>query len=402
MRGHNFGRLALTVFFLLSSQCDGFRSPLPGKGTAFNRPLVALADWREALNVPRFPTLKKLRPKPLVTATPAVRFSDSQSSSSSNFVAAAPFDPWLLAIVACAVCWGLNFPVQSLAFTASESEASSFSPPPGTFAFLRFIMSSAALLPFCVPEVLRAKSVEEDVMPVVKDGLIVGFCLAGGYIGQIVGLGAGEPGSEACFVCSLQVVVVTLLQALREKKLTAKAGASTALAVTGVALLEGMFDPSVSVGVGVIPLLMQPIFFGLTYLVISDAMSKRSYSALAFTTSQLTRCAVFCGIYGFLFEGDVASSVSKVFEAGWGSPSILALLYSSILGTSASIALEVKALQTVSSRDCAVILTAEPLVAAAGGALILGEGFDHWFAALLILGASAVTFIAGDSNPKEE
>ena len=112
----------------------------------------------------------------------------------------------------------MNFPVQSLAFTASGSEASSFSPPPGTFAFLRFMMSSAALLPFCVPEALRVKSVEEDVVPVVKDGLIVGFCLAAGYIGQIVGLGAGEPGSEACFVCSLQVVVVTLLQALREKK----------------------------------------------------------------------------------------------------------------------------------------------------------------------------------------
>lgn len=301
------------------------------------------------------------------------------------------------------MCWGLNFPVQSLAFSSAASDvAASQPPPPGTFAFLRFMMSSAVLLPFCVPEALRVRSIEEDVLPVVKDGLVVGFCLAAGYIGQIVGLGAGEPSSEACFVCSLQVVVVTLLQALREKRLTAKAGASTALAVTGVALLEGVFDPSVSVGVGVIPLLMQPVFFGLTYLVISDAMSQRSYSALAFTTSQLTWCAVFCGIYGVLFEGDVVRSVSSVFSARWGTPSILALLYSSVLGTSASIALEVKALQTVSSRDCAVILTAEPLVAAAGGAVILGEGFDHWFAALLILSASAVTFILGDPAPKEE
>ena len=54
-----------------------------------------------------------------------------------------------------------------------------------------------------------------------------------------------------------------------------------------------------------------------------------------------------------------------------------------------------------SLRDCAVILTAEPLVAAAGGALILGENFDHWLAALLILGASAVTFVVGDEKEKE-
>ena len=55
----------------------------------------------------------------------------------------------------------------------------------------------------------------------------------------------------------MQVVVVTLLQAFREKKLTVKAAVSTTLAVSGVALLEGIFDPSVTIGVGVIPLLMQ-------------------------------------------------------------------------------------------------------------------------------------------------
>ena len=40
-------------------------------------------------------------------------------------------------------------------------------------------------------------------------------------------------------------------------------------------------------------------------------------------------------------------------------------------------------------------------MAAAGGALILGENFDHWLAALLILGASAVTFVVGDEKEKE-
>ena len=154
--------------------------------------------------------------------------SKAASTKLASYAATPPkisdssFDPWLLAIVGCAVAWGMNFPVQSLAFSKvghlhqldlgvaviesrtltrpcerlTRQVSDTLTPPPGTFAFLRFSLSAVSLLPFCLPTILNVKDASKDLFPVVKDGLVVGLCLAAGYIGQIVGLGAGEPGSE--------------------------------------------------------------------------------------------------------------------------------------------------------------------------------------------------------------
>ena len=121
----------------------------------------------------------------------------------------------------------MNFPVTKLITDVSTSAATI---PPGTFTFLRFALAGALLS----PSLLKA----EDFGAAVRGGAEVGMYLALGYVSQAIGLQT-ETAGEAGFLCSLQVVFVTLVQAAREKRIGARAAGSAALAVAGVAALEG-------------------------------------------------------------------------------------------------------------------------------------------------------------------
>ena len=146
----------------------------------------------------------------------------SPSSSSSS-----PRTKWIAAIAFVALSWGMNFPVTKLVTDASTAAATV---PPGTFTFLRFALAGAMLS----PTLFKA----EDLGRTLRGGGEVGAYLALGYVSQAIGLQT-ETAGEAGFLCSLQVVFVTLVQAAGERRIGARAAASAALAVAGVAALEG-------------------------------------------------------------------------------------------------------------------------------------------------------------------
>ncbi|GMI38241.1 hypothetical protein TrCOL_g804 [Triparma columacea] len=275
----------------------------------------------------------------------------------------------------------MNFPVTKL---VTDSSTPALTVPPGSFVAIRFGLAGLAFSP------LLARS--EDLGKTLRAGAEVGIYLALGYVSQAVGLvteGAGEAG----FLCSLQVVFVTLVGAVRKGGITFREGLSAMLAVAGVGVLEGI-GGGMELGPGFWLLMLQPFMFGMSYLRIEKYM--KSTDSLSFTASQLIFTALFAGIYSVVGEGGVeglAGSFGGIVGDGWLSPQALAVAYTAVFGTIISIALETEALKHVSPRETSVVLTTEPLIAGLGGAWLLHEQFQGWLGAALILGASAVTFL---------
>ncbi|GMH55916.1 hypothetical protein TrRE_jg11166 [Triparma retinervis] len=259
----------------------------------------------------------------------------------------------------------MNFPVTKL---VTDSSTTALTIPPGTFVAIRFGLAGFAFSPF----LLRSSSLPLTL----SAGFEVGLYLALGYVSQAVGL-ATEGAGEAGFLCSLQVVFVTLVGAWRKGGVTFKEGLAASLAVAGVGVLEGIGGGGVSLGPGFWLLMLQPFCFGLSYLRIEEYM--KSTDSLSFTASQLAFTALFAGMYSVGAEGGwggLAESVGGIMGDGWTSPQALAVAYTAVFGTIISIALETEALKHVSPRETSVILTTEPLIAGLGGAWLLHEQFQ--------------------------
>ncbi|GMH75376.1 hypothetical protein TL16_g06743 [Triparma laevis f. inornata] len=316
---------------------------------------------------------------------PSSPSSHPLSSTSENTSDNVDRTPWILSICFVALAWGLNFPVTKL---VTDSGTNALTIPAGSFTCLRFALSGAALSPFLF---LKSTDLKQNLL----GGLEVGAYLAIGYVSQAVGLQTETAGS-AGFLCSLQVVFVTLLAAARTQKISPKALSSAVLAVLGVAQLEGIGQGGFEgLTPGFLILMLQPIAFGFSYLRIENLMKKSPDDALPFAASQMLATALFAGAYATMFEGGstLPDSFHAIFADGLASPQALAIGYTALFGTVISVALECEALKYVSPREASVILTSEPLVASVGAAMLLKEQFDGWLGAALIILASVVTFL---------
>lgn len=253
-----------------------------------------------------------------------------------------PLSPHSLALLGIgfvSICWGLNFPFTKLAMDAASSSSSI---PPGAFLTLRF--GAAGLL--LSPLLLTAK----DLPATILNGAEVGGYLALAYLAQAVGLQT-ETAGEAGFLCSLQVVFVTIASAaLARQKIPPKAVVSSLLAVLGVGLLEGGVEGLQSAGPGFLPLLFQPVGFGLTYLKIEKMVAENPQDSAAFTASQLLFCALFCAAYVGGFEGglDTLLGSAKGLVSDGLTGQSMSVLYTVAFGTIFSILTEVEALKTAS------------------------------------------------------
>lgn len=325
-------------------------------------------------------------------------FSVSKVVPSSSELAGSSADQpnralWIAAVAGVSLCWGMNFPVTKL---ITDSATSALTMTPGAFAALRFGISGVLMSPF----LLQA----EELPAVLLGGAEIALYLAIGYISQAMGLeteGAGTAG----FLCSLQVVVVTVAAAIKERTISVQGALSAILAVSGVAVLEGVGNGGLQdITPGFLILMLQPFAFGFSYLRIEKLMKKFPKDTLPFVAAQLIFTAVFSLMFTEIFEGGSAP-VAEAFKGlicdGFFSKQAMAVGYTAIFGTVISVALECQALKFVSPREASVVLTSEPLIASVGGAWLLREQFDGWLGAALIISACLVTFIKfdkGDDN----
>eukprot|EP00321_Phaeocystis_globosa_P006535 CAMPEP_0118809840 /NCGR_PEP_ID=MMETSP1162-20130426/586_1 /TAXON_ID=33656 /ORGANISM="Phaeocystis Sp, Strain CCMP2710" /LENGTH=451 /DNA_ID=CAMNT_0006739311 /DNA_START=54 /DNA_END=1409 /DNA_ORIENTATION=+ len=303
---------------------------------------------------------------------------------------------WRLALLLVTASWGANFPATKLALDSLGGGAEAAS----LFIAGRFLLSALVL----APAALNASSVGA-----VKAGAAVGGLCAFGYVAQAAALAMGSQPATCAFICSLQAVVVALITAWRAGGLAPKTAVAVGLAVMGIGFLE---LPDVLAGgldalcLGDLVAMGQPIGFGTSYLVIDQAMKEHPEDELPLAAIQCMLCALAtlaiaaATAGGAPWEvgaqlGALLPSAAAGWDAGscdaaaWAVPG--AVLYTGLWGTAATIWLQALIFKHLPAVDASVILSSEPLWAAAFAALLLG---DRVTANTLLGGALIVAALA--------
>ena len=147
-------------------------------------------------------------------------------------LAKAPIGPWIARgiLLLVAIVWGTNFA------SVKYLETLCFHPPcnhpPSEAALARFGVAGLASLPFLIGQ-------RKDV---ILAGLECGLWITAGYFTQALAL-ATIPSGKTAFICSLTVVVVPLISFILYKKpITSSNLISAVIALSGVAILEGLVD----------------------------------------------------------------------------------------------------------------------------------------------------------------
>ena len=222
--------------------------------------------------------------------------------------------------------------------------------------------------------------------------LICGSWVSFGYLGQLVGLLDTTP-SRSCVICSLNCIFVAIVSEFMRVKSSTSRGFDTSfdlrtlgptlVAVLGVAIVElkgAAGDPTV----GDLISFCQPVGFGMGYLILEDLMKKQPSAALTVSAIKLLVVSTVSLAY---FELSPHAAIPGATEWGFhgivpdfrpilASPlAVAAILYMGLVTTSLSLYVESIAFQRVPATDASIILTTEPLFAAAVLAVLIGEMF---------------------------
>lgn len=296
------------------------------------------------------------------------------------------------------ISWGANFPAIKYAMQALGGDAASGADG-SLFVAARFALAAACLLPFAIPRMVKNMD-----WGGVWGGTQVGLWIAVGYAGQAMSLELGTSADKAAFICCLQAVYVTLYKAFFAKGESESAGvtsrtwAAVAMAVIGVgflelgpALLHSGGAHSLALSVSDLLAVAQPICFGMSYIVLEDVMKKNPDNGFEISALQCLVVAVFAVGAACLQAGGVS-----VFDLPWGhlfpgAPEGAHLIggstvpppwavagcvaYTGILGTALSVFAQSIIFKNLPALEASVILTTEPLWAAALAALLIAEPF---------------------------
>jgi len=297
---------------------------------------------------------------------------------------------------------------------------------PSLYAVARFSIAALSLLPGTLGAVRDGRISGETA----RGAVICGSWVAFGYLGQAVGLVTTTP-SRACVICSLNCIFVAIIAELtridraRERGYVAdfdlRKLIPASIAVAGVAIIElkgAAGDPTW----GDLLCLSQPIGFGMGYLQLEELMKREPGAALPVSGIKL---AVVAAAACLLFEAsphqaaaDVAAGAAAVAVGGpppppgggfripdfapiLSSPVALgAVFYTGLITTSLALWVESVAFQRVKATDASVILTTEPLFAAAASSALVGETFgaSDAIGAFFIVGACIYAIRMEDSS----
>lgn len=278
---------------------------------------------------------------------------------------------WRAALLLVTVSWAANFPVTAGALDALGPSAEHAS----LFLAGRFL-SSAVLL---APAALTASSAGA-----VQAGATIGGLCAFGYVAQAAALAMGSQAATCAFICSLQAVVVALYTALSGRGLTFKTTVAVALAVCGIGCLElpGVLEGGLdALCLGDLVALGQPLGFGMSYIVIEQAMKDHPDDELPLAALQciligaatLGIASASAGAAPWQLPFDIllpAADAASPAEA-WMVPG--AVLYTGVWGTAATIWLQAAVFKRLPAVDASVILSTEPLWATGLAAVMLGD-----------------------------
>lgn len=255
-----------------------------------------------------------------------------------------------LLLLTCTMLWGF-------AFIAQKSAMDSMGPL--TFAGVRYLLGGILVLPLALWEKRRRPT----PLAGTHWSFIIGMSLVffiGSWLQQ-AGLG-GTTATNAGFLTGLYVFFVPVLgYLLFRTKPHPIIFACVPLALIGIYYLNGGGLHSFNGGDGLI--VISAVFWAMHVILLGNV-------------ARATGLPIFVSAISFLVAGVVALSLAMVLEqpnldgilAGW-----VQIAYAGILSTAVAFTFQAIGQQYVPPANAAIILSAESLFAAIGGAWLLGE-----------------------------
>jgi len=271
------------------------------------------------------------------------------------------------------------------------------------YSVARFSIAFLSLVPGSL-DAARKGSISWDT---ARGAFLCGMWVAFGYLGQIIGLLSTTP-SRSCVICSLNCIFVAIVAEWMRVRATTGRGYDTSfeleklvpalIAVAGVAIVElkgAAGDPTI----GDLISFAQPIGFGMGYLQLEELMKKQPSAAMPVSAIKLAVVSSLALIY---FESTHGGGVTiPDFSPILASPVALSCVaYTSLVTTSAALYVESIAFARVPATDASIILTTEPLFAAAVSAFLVGEtfGMADAIGAFFIIGACIYAIRIGEAK----
>jgi len=329
---------------------------------------------------------------------------------------------WRGVIVLLCALWASNFAAAKLVMAEPAVDST-------LYAVARFSTAFLALLPGSIGAIRQGLITWETA----KGAAICGSWVAFGYLGQTLGL-LTTTASRSCVICTLHCVfVAAVTEAMRVsavKRLQQDVDSfdddtntsfnvmrllPAAVAVLGVAIVE-LQGAGGAPTIGDALSFSQPIGFGFGYLQLEQLMKKSPQAGLVISAIKLLMVAFFSFVLFELFPllagggEDIMTNLQGLtlrvpdFTPIFSSPLALGgILYTGLVTTALALWVESIAFKRVPATDASIILTTEPLFAAAAGALTLGEtfGMSDYVGATLIIGACALAILMDDEKEEE-
>ncbi|KQW77315.1 hypothetical protein ASC89_19175 [Devosia sp. Root413D1] len=258
----------------------------------------------------------------------------------------------LLLLIATAI-WGLAFVAQKAAMAHMG---------PLTFSGTRFLIGGVALLPFALIELRRKGPAVGPFTP--RLWLQVAVLCAAFFAGSILqqyGL-AQTSVTNSGFLTALYVLFVPLIAFLViQAKPHPIIYLGAPLALVGIFYLNGgRFE---SFNFGDLLVVISAVFWG-GHVFMLGLLTRQTGLPIVLSAITVLSVGVVCIAFAFVFEVPDLQGIL----GGW-----VQILYVGLMSTAVAFTLQAIGQQHVPSANAAIILSAESLFAALGGALLLGE-----------------------------
>ncbi|MBN9316429.1 MAG: DMT family transporter [Devosia sp.] len=259
----------------------------------------------------------------------------------------------VLLLLAATAIWGL-------AFVAQKSAMDHMGPL--AFSGTRFLLGGLVLIPFAALELRRKRARPARFTPALW-GLVALLCTAffAGSILQQYGLALTSV-TNSGFLTALYVLFVPLIAFLAVRaKPHPIIYVGAPLALVGIFYLNGgRFE---DFRFGDLLVVTSAVFWG-GHVFLLGLLSRETALPVALSAFTFVVVGVACLALAAGFEPEGFSGLGEVWPQ---------VLYTGILSTALAFTLQAVAQQYVPSANAAIVLSAESLFAALGGALLLGE-----------------------------
>lgn len=258
----------------------------------------------------------------------------------------------LLLVIATAI-WGFAFVAQKVAMDHMG---------PLSFSGSRFLLGGLVLLPFAAMELKRKAARLADFSP--RLWLLIGLLCGAFFVGSVlqqVGLALTSV-TNSGFLTALYVLFVPLIAYLAMRtKPHPVIYVGAPLALVGIFYLNG--GQLADFRLGDLMVVVSAVFWG-AHVFLIGLLSRETGLPITLSAFTFVSVGIVCLAFAAVFDADGFAGLFDIWPQ---------LLYTGVLSTALAFTLQAVAQQYVPAANAAIILSAESLFAALGGALLLGE-----------------------------